>query len=215
MAWVEFLRDLDITVPPRLVVTDGGPETRNAVRRVWPVLPGPSFPVPFVKRCEYHLRENALEAMTGDKIGGWKHWMRVRLDTAFRRSEGWEEFVEKCDGFLNLDTWLNGVQDDVELQVNVRHMLPAHHSTSGIDHHLGTVRDFLDARSFVLRNQDRTNVTLGLMRLHLNGVDVERQYRVHLRDIVDDAGGPPSDQRTGYYPRWLPNGDPHPGSLRL
>lgn len=41
-----------------------------------------------MKRCEYHLRENALEAMECDRIGGWKHWMRVRLDTAFLRSEG-------------------------------------------------------------------------------------------------------------------------------
>lgn len=213
--WIDFLRELDVTAPPRLVITDGGPEAGNAVRKVWPALPSPSFPVPFVKRCEYHLRQNALEAMEGDRIGGWKHWMRVRLDTAFRRSEGWEEFVEKSNGFLNLTTWLNGIEADVELQVNVRHLLPAHHSTAALDQHLGTVRDFLDSRSFVLRSQDRLNVTLGLMRLHLNHQDVERQYRVHLRDIVNSTGGAPRSQRAGYYPRTLPNGDPHPGTLRL
>jgi hypothetical protein len=46
----------------------------NAVRAVWPVLPGPSLTMPFLARCEHHLHVNGAESMEG-----------------FLRSEGWDE----------------------------------------------------------------------------------------------------------------------------
>ena len=49
--WADFLRTLDTATPPRLVITDNASEAGNAVRQVWPTSPGPSLPVPFVKRC--------------------------------------------------------------------------------------------------------------------------------------------------------------------
>jgi hypothetical protein len=57
--------------------------------------------------------------------------------------------------------WLDGLAE-VANQVAVRHLLSAHHSTAALDTALGTVRDFLDSRSFVLRNKRRTNLALGL-----------------------------------------------------
>ena len=62
------------------VLTDGDTTIANAVRAVWPALPGPNVPVPFVARCEHHLYENGVQAMSGDAIGGWAHPMRRRLD---------------------------------------------------------------------------------------------------------------------------------------
>ena len=53
---------------------------------------------------------------------------------------------------------------------------------------LGRVRDFLNSRSFLLRNAARTNVLLGLVRDHLNGDDIKAQYRTHLRAVVDATG---------------------------
>jgi hypothetical protein len=47
--------------------------------------------MPFLARCEHHLHVNGAESMEGDGIGGWGHWTRRRLDTAFLRSEGWDE----------------------------------------------------------------------------------------------------------------------------
>lgn len=47
------------------------------------------------------------------------------------------------------------------------------------------MRDFLDSRSFVLRNKRCTNLLLGLIRNHLNGVDVERRYFRQLREHID------------------------------
>jgi hypothetical protein len=98
--WEEFLRSLDISMPPKLVITDGDAAIGNAVRAVWPALPGPSLPMPFVARCEHHLHVNGVEAMEGDRIG-WGHWMRRRLDTAFLRSEGWDELNERAAGFAS------------------------------------------------------------------------------------------------------------------
>ncbi len=57
--------------------------------------------------------------------------------------------------------WLDGLAE-VANQVAVRHLLSVHHSTAALDTVLGTVRHFLDSRSFVLRNKRRTNLALGL-----------------------------------------------------
>lgn len=210
--WADFLTQLDTSTRPRLVITDGAPGIGHAVRQVWPAEVGPSFPTPFVKRCEHHLHANGVEAMAGDNIGGWAHWLRRRLDTAFRRDEGWDELQARAVGFASTSTWLAGIRDAVTVQVGVRHLLPAHHSTAALDTHLGTIRGFLDSRSFVLRNATRTNLLLGLMRLHLNGVDVERRYRQLLRDHLSDSGRPVV-QRNGYDPP-PPPGITVRGSLR-
>jgi hypothetical protein len=127
--WEAFLHSLDATTPPRLVITDGEAAIGNAVRAVWPASPGPSFPVPFVKRCEHHLHVNGAEAMAGDGIGGWAHWLRRRLDTAFLREEGWEELHETAAGFASTQAWLAGIAD-VRTQVAVRWLLPDDHSTA-------------------------------------------------------------------------------------
>jgi hypothetical protein len=215
--WEAFLRSLDTTVPPRLVITDGADEIRTAVRAVWPTHPGPSLPIPFVARCEHHLHVNGVEAMEGDGIGGWGHWLRRRLDTAFRRTEGWEELHEKAAGFVSTQAWLAGIAD-VGVQVAVRHLLPPHHSTAALDVALGRVRDFLDSRSFVLRNAPRTNVLLGLIRNHLNGDDLEARYRTQLREFLDN-GGRLAWQRSNYDPRIDPRypnrARRFPGSLRV
>ena len=55
----------------------------------------------------------------------------------------------------------------------------------------------LASRTFVLRNKRRTNLTLGLIRLHLNGVDIERDYGTRLREHLDASGGVLPAQRSG------------------
>lgn len=198
LEWEEFLRTLDVSVPPRLVVCDGDEAIINAVRAVWPPAPGDALSVPFVKRCELHLHRNGLDAMAQDNIGGHLSYMRRRLGTAFLRSEGWDELVDRSQGYTATQSWLAGIAADVSAQVAVRHLLPQHHSTAALDQALGRVRDFLDSRSFVLRNKRRTNALLGLVRNHLNGIDVERHYFQVLRDHLDTSGGRLPSQRTGY-----------------
>ena len=110
----------------------------------------------FVARCEHHLHENGVQAMSGDAIGGWAHPIRRRLDTAFLRPEGWQELHQRTAGFAHTQAWLAGIAP-VETQVAVRHLRPPRHSTAALDTALGQVRDVLDARRLALRNKGRTN----------------------------------------------------------
>ena len=86
--WVGFLRTLDTTSPPKLVITDGAVELGGAVRQVWPAHPSPSFPVPFVSRCEHHLRENVREALAADRVDHWGSARMTSLNDAFRSPGG-------------------------------------------------------------------------------------------------------------------------------
>lgn len=102
--------------------------------------------------------------------------------------------LDKAMADDNTHVWLAGIAD-VETHVAVRHLLPAHHSTAALDQARRCVRDFLDSRSFVLRNKRRTNHTLGLIRLHLNG---ERRYHALLRAYADEHEGRLPRPRGGY-----------------
>ncbi len=44
------------------------------------------------------MHRNGIEHMAGHNLGGWRHPVRRRLGSAFLRSEGWEELVEKAEG---------------------------------------------------------------------------------------------------------------------
>ena len=95
--------------------------------------------------------------------------------------------------------------------------LPDRRSTAALGAHLGRVRDFLDSRSFVLRNAHRTTSTLGLVRLHLNGIEHARSYSGVLRALLGDHGGIASHQRAGHDPGTsgrTPAGQQQPASLR-
>lgn len=59
------------------------------------------------------------------------------------------------------------------------------------------MRDFLDTRSFVLRNKRRTNLALGLTRLHINGADLQSRCHTLLRPHIDKASGVLPPQRDG------------------
>jgi hypothetical protein len=66
-----------------------------------------------------------------------------------------------------------------------------------LDTALSTVRDCLDSRSFVLRDERRTNSALGLIRLHLDGVDLQSRHHALLRQHLDATGGVLPSQRAG------------------
>ena len=101
---------------------------------------------------------------------------------------------------------------DVRVQVVVRHLLPARRSTAALNTALGTVRDFLDSRSFVLRNNRRTDLALGLIRLHLNGADLQSLHHTLLRQHLAATGGVLPPRRDG---KDTGAGLPHGGGLRV
>lgn len=217
--WADFLQKLDTKTPPRLVIVDGGAEAANAVEQVWPPAPSPSFPIPFISRCEHHLRANARGALRDDRVDHWGSNPMTALNDAFRSPDGWEKFVETTQRpkLVHARTWTRNNDEVVRTQTAVRRLLPDHHSTAALDAHLGTVRDYLDARSFVLRNKARTTLLLELIRLNLNGTDNERRYTEVLRSHLDANNGHAPRQRLSYdtgSSRRLPAAQRAPGSLR-
>jgi hypothetical protein len=101
----------------------------------------------------------------------------------------------------------------LRVQTAVRHLLPAHRSTAGAEATAHRLRNLYEQRSFSLRNATRTNLLLGLTRLHLNNRDDVNTYHRILRQAAEAGHGMPRQgQRANRDPRDL-NGDPRP-SLR-
>lgn len=198
--WEDFLRRLDTSVPPRMVITDGALEVTNAVRQVWPANASDTgLAVPFMFRCEHHLRENARERLDADRVAHWGSLRMTALNDAFHSLEGWKAFKGTVwPKHTEAYAWVTANDAAVTAQVTARDELPAHHSTAALDAHLGRVRDMLDSRSFVLRNARRTTVMLGLVRLHLNGADSARGYASLLRAWLDQHRGVAPSQRGDY-----------------
>ena len=114
-----------------------------------------------------------------------------RLNDAFRTLAGWDAFTAAVQHprLTASRAWVEANPDLVVAQAGPRHLLPGHHSTAALDAHLGAVRDYLDSRSFVLRNQRRTTLMLGLVRLHLNVTDDPRRYTELLRSWLTTNAG--------------------------
>lgn len=190
------------------------------MRQIWPAQPGPSFPMPFVKRCEHHLYKNDRDALTEDRVAHWGSVRMKALSDAFQSVEGWQAFraiTHRQPKLAATRAWTAANDGLVVSQAGVRGFLPDHHSTAALDAHLGTVRDYLDSRSFVLRNRDRTTLLLGLMRLHLNGTDNSRRYAELIRAWLDANGGHGPRQRRKYdtgTSRRVPRELRRPDSLR-
>ena len=80
----------------------------------------------------------------------------------------------------------------------MRHELPPHRSTAGAEAAAARLRKMFERRSFALRNARRTNLLLGLARLHLNNADAVETYHRILREHAEaNAGAAPRRQRTG------------------
>jgi hypothetical protein len=115
--------------------------------------------------------------------------MRLRLDTAFLRDEGWQEFVDAGARLPSIAHGGKANDRQVRDQASQRAPLPQHHSIAAVEHVL---------RSFTFRNQRRMNLLLGLMRLAELRVDDLDHYTELLREAACAAAGRISYQRQGY-----------------
>jgi hypothetical protein len=190
----QLLADLRLPAPPVSIVSDDDKAIASGVRAAWPAESG-AVPYPFL--CEHHLRERAKAALTVDNAhAGRGRWM-VRLDTAFRRSEGWEEFTAACGDLTNARAWTMTNDARVRSQVAARDQLPAHYSTAAVDAAAHQLRGLFEHRSFAFRNAARTNLLLGLARLHLNNADDPATYHRVLREHAERTGGQPAAPQRG------------------
>jgi hypothetical protein len=197
--WLRLLSGID-GVGPRKVITDSAGATAAAVRLRWP-----DAPTPFFSRCEWHLRDNAAALMTTYQLAGDASPEMALLNKAFRSEAGWLAFREMASSYPNLDYWAATQHDQVGAQTRVREQLPAHYSVSAIEPPLSAIRAMLDARRFYLRNEARTNLLVGLMRLHVNGVADERSYAAIIRRTLEASAGSTPPQLAITDPRDRPS----------
>jgi len=118
--WVAFLTSLKLPAPPASIVTDDNLAVPVAVRQLWPVPPGQARPVPFVFACEHHLRVQAQAALTKDGAAHPGSSRMKRLDTAFRRPEAWQEFVDATRVLRHAGQWVSLWNARLTRQVAVR-----------------------------------------------------------------------------------------------
>jgi hypothetical protein len=112
-------------------------------------------------------------------------------------------------------TWVAKNGPAIAAQVEIRHALPPHRSTAGAEAASARLRSIFEQRSFALRNARRTNLLLGLARLHLNNADdVETYHRILREHAEANAGRAPKPQRTGR-DTYLPGATRATPSLRL
>jgi len=188
---------------PRKVIADSAGATAAAVRLRWAAVP-----TPFFSRCEWHLRNNAAALMATYELADNASPEMALLNLAFRSEAGWLAFREMARSYPNLDYWAAAQHEQVRAQTQVRDQLPAHYSVSAIEPPLSAIRAMLEARRFYLRNAARTNLLVGLMRLHLNAVADERSYAAIIRHTIEASAG--------WTPRQLAITDPRDRpSLRL
>jgi hypothetical protein len=144
--WVEFLRSLDVSGAPRVVLADGEEVIGEAVHQVWPASVDQDITLPM---CTKHQSARGRRPRPTSRTG--------RVITAIPTSSA-SQFS-----------------------------LPTYHSTTGLRTALARVSDILEPRSFGLRNKRRTNLALGLIRLHLNNMDIDRQYNKLLHEYIESA----------------------------
>lgn len=209
----QLLPNLRLPGPPASIVTDDNLAVSPAVAKLWPPVPGQCVPQPFVYACEHHLWLRAKNALEADRAHAPQGYWSRRLGTAFLRSEGWEEFHDAALRLGATRTWVQNHNQALRLQTSIRHLLPQHHSTSGAEATAQRLRNLYEQRSFSLRNAARTNLLLGLTRLHLNNRDDVNTYHRILREAAEaHLGQPRSSQRLNRDTRGV-NGAPQP-SLR-
>ena len=188
--WVTLLESLNLPKPPTTVISDDNLAVTAAVQRVWPAQPGQALPVPFVFACEHHLRNNAVSALTADRVSHFGSVRMEALNGAFRDRAGWDAFTSTITAKqAHTAAWLAGVGARLEVQTAVRAALPEHYTTAGAEAAAASLKSMLEQRSFSLRNKDRTNRLLGLIRLHLAGRDDPGHYHRILRAHAETSGG--------------------------
>src|SRR5215211_4440227 len=190
--WEAFLRALE-GAPPR-VVCDNHYGLNGAVRA--------AFPEAELYLCEWHLR-HALERLMAKIRQESQHRAAIdallpRVETAFAGPSFWKPFVRdaRAADIPRLQSWLDGAGRVVEERFRRRGRrsrraaeMPL--STSPLDGLIEPIRAALRRRRYGLKNRERTNRLLLLMRLHANHQADALVYARSTRARPEASGGRP------------------------
>lgn len=164
-AWKIFLGRLPGR--PELVIYDSDKAIDAAVRQKWPTVP--------IHLCEHHLYNNAKKHLRADGQHGWGNNYRTLLAAVGQSPQGWASFrdaVLAATGLTETEKWVRYWDEQMITQTTRRASMPAHYSTGALDPKIALVREHLERRRWTFRNEDRMNALLGLVRLHINRLDV-------------------------------------------
>jgi hypothetical protein len=200
--WLRLLSAFDGA--PTMVIADDAGAAAAGARLRWAGQDQPA-----ITRCEWHLRDNALKLMGAYGLGPGSA-LQALLGSAFTSPAGWQAFKDKAAPYRHLAAWVARNNGVVTTQVARRHLLPAHHSLAAVEATLAHVGQRIERRVPLLRNEARTNLLLGLMRLDVNGLADERSYRSIIRRHLDAHQGKPAPQLEILDPRGLPSLRPRP-----
>jgi hypothetical protein len=133
---------------------------------------------------------------------------RTLLNDAFHSPQGWVAFRDAvlARGLPETTRWVKFWNRDLTAQTARRDTLPAHYATGALDPHIAIVRRFLEKRRWTFRNQNRMNLLLGLVRLHINNLDNHAKWAVALRGHLEKHTGPLPPANRGDTPTYLLDG---------
>lgn len=146
-----------------------------------------------VHLCEHHLYEKGKQALQRGGITEYGHELHVLLNDAFRSPDGWEAFFAAAVAAGGpVGSWAEHWDKRMRLQTARRDQLPPHYANGAVEEPVRRVRQMLERRSWTFRNLERMNLLLGLVRLHLNGVDRLETYTGLIRTHLQAHGGRPA-----------------------
>ena len=192
--WVAAFKKVKGT--PSRLVCDGEAGIVSAGQKLWPGIQ--------VTISPWHLQHRAYEYLRDAKRHGKDDLLCQALDAAFKSAIFWDAFAvlagrakavgtqEQKAAISGLKSWVVRNGPTVKAQFKQKGW-PV--STGALENQLRTVKGMLFDRRDAFTNRARTTLALGLMRLHLNELDEQRDYQRIIREELEANGGRPVVRR--------------------
>jgi hypothetical protein len=165
---------------PQRVVCDGAPEIANAVLNVF------TYPnAPLVWLSHFHAKQQIKDKFTQ------RDPLLDQVDGAFRDVATWQAWVTAVRAYdpvwwKRLHRWLDDHEAQITWQLQSG-LEPA--STGALEQSLNAVAARLNTRTSYLRNRERTNRMLELMRLSISEQDSVPAYAKSIRHFLEAHDG--------------------------
>lgn len=181
---------------PARLVCDGEQGIVTAATKQWPSIQ--------VTISPWHLQNRAYEYLRDAKRHGKNDLLRQALDAAFKSEIFWDAFAvlvgrarasgtqSQKDAMNGLKAWVVRNGPTVKAQFKQKGW-PV--STGALANQLRVVKGMLYDRRDAFTSRARTTLALGLVRVHLNELDEQRDYQRIIRDELEANGGRPVVKR--------------------
>jgi len=194
-SWQRFLSSLPGR--PRLIVCDNETGMLTGIARTWPTDEHEFSPIIFLSHWHLKAAIKKLLKRRGYTDDGE---LDLQLGLAFASSRKWEEFdawahtidVPTLHRWLDQrdpSWWAGDVTRSGRIAWQLNNGSGHPNSTGDLESKLRFVKTEIRGRVFALRNRERTNRMLGLMLLHLEGLDDVEVYAKLLRKSLAANGG--------------------------